>query len=280
MKQTVILDSTQISAFLECERIWQFAYRENLTLTAAAPKIPMAQGTYGHKLLELYYKAKASGCDTTAARLTALEFKLPEDFPFKQDSPEAQIVRKRFNEYIFTYLKGDITPINSEAIELGFSHKLYEDEYYLFILEGKIDLIGEIHGIKCFMDHKFQARRHDLYSKSVQFRNYALVTGYNTAVINYIRLTKEVTGETYQRSLASFTSHEMRCWKDALIGIFRRVADSIYEQPKPNWSACSGKYNYNCEFTSLCEELLPLDNSLIKAKKETLYQIKQEWKPW
>ena len=61
-KQILILDSTQIDAFLTCPQLWDYGQKQRLTPCTGAPTgEAMLMGTLGHKYLELYYKAKAEG---------------------------------------------------------------------------------------------------------------------------------------------------------------------------------------------------------------------------
>ena len=135
------------------------------------------------------------------------------------------------------------------------------------------------------MDHKFQLRSRDLYKKTIQFRNYALVMyetmGITTGIVNYVRLTKSVTKDTFKRELTQFNSLELAEWKRNLISIYDSIFDSIlivYEGIyDKNWSACSGKFGYPCDFTPLCEEY---NEDIKKAKQTQLYTVREEWKPW
>jgi hypothetical protein len=121
-------------------------------------------------------------------------------------------------------------------------------------------------------------RQHNLYKKTVQFRNYALATDKNMMIVNYIRMTKKVDKDTFRRDIASFTKPELGVWRGRLLQIYDQVAHAkrygTYEQ---RWSACSGRYSQQCPFTALCEEW---DTGLIESKKQTMYKIKEAFKPW
>ena len=58
-RQILVLDSSQIASMGECNQYWNLKYNENLT-SSNEIREDMAQGTYGHKLLELLlYKYRA-----------------------------------------------------------------------------------------------------------------------------------------------------------------------------------------------------------------------------
>lgn len=325
-KTTLILDSTQIDAFLTCPQMWKYGHDERLhPIPREGQKDTgeaMAMGTLGHKFLELYYKGKALdmsqqecikeaegfdpdmekcyNCSKPHGEHSKLNAICPIEFTersnkiintwnpikFPLGMPERAAVLQRFREYSYTYTNKDISPA---YVEIGFSHLLYEDNDVRFILEGRIDLIGKMGGQTLWADHKFQLRSRDLYKKSIQFRNYGLVMyetmGLNLGLVNYIRLTKGITKDTFKRDIISFSALDHIEWKKRLINIFFIIANRIatdarikYVEPlEKNWSACSGKFGYPCDFTPLCEEY---NQDVIEMKKKTLYQIREEWKPW
>lgn len=302
---------------MNCERLWKYGYDERLT-PLGRPEVGEAamMGTYGHKLLELYYESLAKGESQSAALESAVAFDPDREkcgcghtaeyhqqvdggllgtkclgctngqpcfnfvpVPFDLEKPKRSAVAQRFREYVYTYSHTDIVPKAPEYLEVGFSEKLYEDDERLYVLEGRIDFIGSYCGAEAVVDHKFQLRERDLYKKSIQFRNYALVTHTSLLLINYIRLAKGITNKTFQRVPATFIAQEHRWWRDELLKIFRRMELARSEGTRQNWSACSGKFGYECDFTNLCEPM-EQDETFIEAKKQALYTIKPVWKPW
>lgn len=319
MKTILTLDSSQIDTFLTCPQYWQYCYKENL-VPADLPTTKgkaMMMGTYGHKLLEIYYKAKSIGESQTNCIDQALAFDIDKETckcghshekhartleinncddcdcvqfqgePFPLEKPDREQVRKRFREYSYIYTQNDLRPTSPDHVEVGFSHKLYEDETNVFVLEGRIDIASAVlNGQQVWVDHKFQLSRHDLYLKSIQFRNYSLVLKETTGeqyfgLVNYIGFAKEIKKDTISRAVISFGPGELEWWKNELIKQFARIAATIVtyqpnEMPK-NWSACPGKYGYECDYTKLCNER---NNDVKEVMKKNLYTIRKEWKPW
>lgn len=321
MKKVVNLDSSQISAFLECPRKWYYSYARRLSHISGPPSEALVMGTYGHKLLELYYKKRAEGKSANDATDFAMAFEpeqetvcvhcknpfvlhyyegnnmqcelgtdsnifSPTPFPITDDA--RKLVKKRFHEYTRIYgFMTDVTPLDTESVELGFTHQVYEDEYFLFTLEGKIDVLGKLpDGTPCIMDHKFQMRKRDIYAKTVQFRNYSMVADMNLFIINYIRLTQKVDGTTFERKMNGFTKPEREQWKSYLIAVFKkmeRIIRASEQDPyfwlksdsEPNWDSCGGKFGYPCDFTSICEQ-----PDIAEVRINQLYHIREEWKPW
>jgi hypothetical protein len=345
-KFVLTLDSSQINSFLSCNVLWHYEYQKRLKLSSAAPNVPMDMGTYGHKLLEIIYRARAQGRSEDCALTEAFAYDIDketcrcshgqekhrtniqliaqrkhseteeeyakrcclitnigtpcqsiacpcqsfEPIEFPLPAVDRQFVRDRVLEY--TMIEGtaipELIPKSPEHVEVGFSHKLYEDQDKLYILEGRIDLLGQIAN-NCefgWADHKFQSRERSLYLKAIQFRNYSLVTGLSIGVINYIRFAKKVEKDkTFKREIISFSRAELISWESELIRIFAKVQNFIVNQQFPwflddsrNWSACAGRFGYPCEFTKLCENFN--QPQLIQLIEAAEYKTKPEWRPW
>ena len=316
-KFTLILDSSQINCFLECPTLWYYQYVKRLILPVAGEKddSSMDMGTYGHHLLAVYYRKRRLGisfndaveasfnfdidnhtcskcnCDVSNHKLIdsiklyecqqchncLLPAPAPKAFPLRQDL--RQKVKNRLREYFLKYQANDFTAVSPESVEVGFSEPIYEDSQNLFVLEGRIDLIGQQQGLDLLVDHKFQLRKHNLYKKSIQFRNYALIAKKLMLIINYVRLSDKANDDTLVRDIASFTVPELLDWKKKLIQIFFDIKEAIQTQNfDQNWSSCSGKYGYPCSFATLCEEV---NKDVVQLKERQLYEVKTSiWRPW
>jgi PD-(D/E)XK nuclease superfamily protein len=321
-KFTLVLDSSQIQTFLECPTRWQNQYVKRLVpqvFDLAGAQQAMNAGTYGHKLLDIYYRARARresldnamseafaydadkdqcecGCshfhhkriealniDECARCKKCLSYR-PKPFPL---DPETRLqVRNRFRDYCIKWMSNDIIPRSEEHVEIGFSERLFEDSDNLFVLEGRIDLLGSLQGLNVLVDHKFQVSTHWLYSNSVQFKNYAMVSHVPTLVINYVRLVKAIKPDSLYRDVINFSAPQLASWKHKLIGVFFDIKASIESNSyKQQWNACQGTYKtYDkntpnwCWFGALCEE----SNEQMRERKEKqLYAIqKNVWRPW
>lgn len=317
-KFTLVLDSSQISTYLECPMLWYYQNVKHLmpSFLSVQDTSPMNAGTYGHKLLDLYYRNRFRGLNLNDAAAAAFSYNPDTDScecgcsldshklipllnirechrckhcynfkakPFTLDMQTRIAVQNRLREYFYTYQSNDFSIPSQEYVEVGFSEPIFENDEDLFVLEGRIDLLPSLQGLDCIVDHKFQMRRHQLYSKSVQFRNYALVAKRKLLIINYIRLAKAASNENLVRELVNFTVPELLDWKQKLIHIFRRVKQTILDaengiQPVQNWSACPGRFNYQCNYTQLCEEP---QQAVRDLKEKQLYQINPNpWRPW
>lgn len=306
-RQVVIMDSTQLSTFFECEQKNDYEHTQSLVqINHANPaltfQVPdkIAAGSLGHKYLEIYYKILGTTQDPAEAARIALEFdpdkadKIDPEFPLSAEL--RQKVRNRFIDYLGFYSRDYTVAIKSKhtigvkngmladiavpepLVEQGFSYGLLDTAEYLFVLEGRLDFIGHTHGELLWMDHKWQLRQRDLYPKSIQFRNYCLATGLSLGVINYIRLHDKQSKTTFVRDTVSFSPAEMYAWKQELIEMFIHVAKvQASGEFALNRSACPGKFGYPCNYTSLCDTYNPRERAALKARDFTKGR---EWKPW
>src|SRR5690348_15830065 len=96
----------------------------------------------------------------------------PPVVDFRIDALLSQQVKTRFREYCYTYINNDVIPASPEHVEVGFSEVVYESASRLYLLEGRIDIMGTLQGLNTIVDLKFQGRTRELYKKSIQFRNY------------------------------------------------------------------------------------------------------------
>ena len=279
-KTTLVLDSTQISQFLTCPTMWKLHNLELLELNGFG-KSAMDMGTYGHSLLEHYYKLVAGGIDETGARDAALKGPEPVD---KLSSIEIGTVRKTFMYYCERYKGCDFQPSSPDSVEVGFSYKLFEDENRLYLLEGKMDghsfgpSVGMFDNQRMFIDHKFQLRAHQLYNKRIQFRNYALATNSLYGMINYIRFHKNPTEDTFVREVIPFSRQELELWREKLIRVYDRLAENVNKGMFPqNWASCEGYYGRPCQYTLICEQDIPMVQENVKQMR---YHQIEKWRPW
>lgn len=288
MKKTLILDSTQIHRYLECPRAWFLKHTKFLELNGSE-NVPLHMGSYGHVILENYYKKRASGIPM----LVALEESL--NLPARNlDEDSIQTVKRIIVSYVNHYGANDFIPASPDSVEVGFSYVVHEDEDRLYILEGKLDshslpMVGSMNGHRTFMDHKFQMRERELYKRRIQFNNYALATDSIQCVVNYIRFHKNLRDNTFVRQVHTYSRPELAAWRKRLIQIYDVIQSSMDEDDMDgswfmsgyakNEAACEGKFGYPCEFSSICEEEYngPMVQQNVIDRK--FHKI-EEWKPW
>lgn len=311
-RTTLVLDSSQISVLMDCEERWRLLQIEQIIridpfnpLETLRPSDAISMGLLFHKLLEIY-NGNSFRLGTTGAMHLALCFDPnAADVQDEHQYPlEPKLITKvfdRFKDYLIHWSTQrdryqvsfrnkpiiKVHPITGmpfdsieqvPLVEQGFSFPLLDTPEFLFVLEGRIDFIGHCENEPLWMDHKTQARAHNLYKKSIQFRNYALATGFPFGVIDYIRLTEKIDKTTFVREPISFSPLEMIHWKQELIEFYVKTAHHIERNELSlNRGACGNSFGSPCQFTSICEEYNPTMREQIKKDQFTKRKV---WKPW
>lgn len=285
---TIALDSSQLVKKIKCDELWNLSGRQHLVLSGMKTG-PMDNGTVFHKLLELYYIERFKLPIYDAAQEALVKF-LPSKESTLVDDDTRLFLIKRFREYVMHYASSDFIPLRIEgipSIELGFSNVFYEDEYRKFIIEGKIDLLTSYRDDLSFVDHKTQGRAMNIYPYTPQFLTYAMVTKSKKAVINIIRLHKELDKDTFMRVPITFAPHQISRWQSQVMKQFLEVYTVLIKSEatgtapdfEQNFGECGGAFNSNpCQFTTLCE-LGDKESDIYKNLKQFKYH-ERVWIPW
>jgi len=274
---SLALDSSQIVSFMECPQKWAYSYKMNLEPKERSHEA-FSKGTIIHGLLERYYRFLDQGFDK--AQGLAVE-------SFKDERKDLGVSNETFVALVSRFLlycqlhKDDLVPLvhnGKKCIELGFSLPLVDTPDFLFVLEGRIDLGAQFDNFVVVVDHKSQSRHSKFYSHAIQFLNYCLALNTSRMMVNVIGLQDKFKPDYIFRQLFYYSPEKLRQWKEKLILIFYRIADSIaHEEFIRNESQCPGKYNYPCDFCKICEETDPeIVSNIIRIK----YKEREPWTPW
>jgi hypothetical protein len=276
---SLALDSTQISALLTCPRQWKYAYRDSIVHRYQKTEA-IDWGSIFHALIEFYYNALKDGYKWDEAQCDTLKVL---DGICKEVKTILSKEDKKFIEQRFIYWVQRWTATNQELkileVEKGFSIPILDNENFFFVLEGRIDMIGENkQGIKMWMDHKTQDSARDLYDHSIQFLNYSYATGLSYGIIDYITWAQTINDKTFRRQLLHYSPEKLRQWKSRLLTYFYKATNLIISNHyEKNESQCGGKFNSPCEFTQLCEETSEhVRQGLIQIN----YMEREKWLPW
>lgn len=311
---TLALDSSNIQSYLTCPRMWHFKYVNNYR--KVRPKKALDLGTFTHYLLELYYRNPGKlqeilGEVIHAKQVGSIEplveafSTLPAGYQKDPGDPEFPVLELEPSEYLelcskmqmySEYYSGrDFKLAVKDGVkgaEVGFAINLFSGEIegvdrpVDFIFEGRIDLLVELvlNGSPlCWVDHKTQQRKVDLYGKKIQFRGYDLALNHENdnfgyGMINYFGLQKSTTkpNERFRRELINFSPVARVEFKKFLI---EKVFTPIVKNPvgfrDPNFGSCSGAFeSHPCDFVSACESPNPT-LTLIQNFVEV-----EPWRPW
>lgn len=292
-KQVIALDASKIRSVLTCEEQFKLHYVENLRKTNLYldTKHRYAdKGTLVHELLAIFYTLRALQPKVDRwkhSRVTWNLFKknkLIEKAGF--DKEFEQLVYERFMQYMAQHSLWDFVPLVKNGVvgvETPFAVRLYEDDDKIFILEGRIDLLGYDSRGNGFCDHKTQERIGNLYERKIQFLCYALASTFNHGTINYFGLAKDYkAGMTLRRKLLYIPQDHIDWWKDYLITqVYPRMYDLSYGIKKfaRNPNACAGDFEkFQCPYTMICESFK--DKERQELIKKQFYEVVPRWSPW
>lgn len=280
---TIRADNSQIKEFVYCPRSWYYKYILNLR-----PKGPMSpyldKGTIFHHLVDFYYNAIGSGMTADDAYKYTIDLfkrKLKaKEIPTDLSREELIFMASRFYNYYAHYsISGDYMPLiinGKPQVEIGFSIVILDNKYFLFVLEGKIDLITQSW---FFVDHKTQAKRYDHYNYDPQWLTYGIATGCTKVVVNYVGLQQKLDVDTFRRVPFSFTKEKLDQYKEYLQGQFFKMANCIQNQSFPTeYANCGNKYNKVCEYHRIDESVDPSERKLNLLAFYTNNTPK--WEPW
>lgn len=274
-KLILALDSQALSTFKLCPRKYFLNFESNLETLKKSPALNT--GTLVHKILAHYYRARASEREFTKQQLLQIGQKVVMRSALTQEEKFFHI--RKFCEYVSTE-KPHFVPL---GVEKGFSKILYEDNYTLFVYEGRIDLVGTYANTLCWMDHKSQSREYALYKNTDQFLGYSWAIGSTLGFINYYGLQEsKKANECFHVETIYHQRELISQWRLEAIQTFREIAGRARDMKyfQRNRSACNaGKFG-DCQFLRLCDnewaggEIL---NGLVKIHYK---ERDKKWKAW
>lgn len=299
-KIIITLDSSQIKEFMNCKHKWQYAYNERLRYWNSDTKA-LDKGTFVHKLLETFYTLRTLNPNenrfTTQSTVVEL-FKAGKlGRAAGLDKDEVKLIMERFLQYVMKWSAYDFIPQKRNGVpgvELGFSKVLAEYPDYVFIVEGKIDLIAKTHlgGYDCFVDNKTTGYwlNNNYYAQKPQFRTYAWATGFNYGMVNYFKLDAKYDEDfTFRRQLIYHSDENIKEWELELLDLYydvldvmlmnslEKVSDVKASMLKWNRGACGGKWETKpCAYTMICDN----PRNLRSAIKQSYYVTVPKWSPW
>lgn len=295
-KIIITLDSSQMRSFMTCEQQWARQYIMNLRFHREQ-SIYADKGSFVHKLLELFYVLRTLNPkeDRFKTQRTVIAlWKSGKLFKANGlDKETEKFIIERFIQYVMRWIAYDFIPQQRNGVpgvEIGFSKVLLETNDFIFVVEGKIDLLSKtVQGFDCFVDNKTQEQMKDLYRYKIQFLTYAWATGFKWAYINYFRLQKTYDPDTtFRRELIYFQDWQIQKWEDKMYKIFQRILDvmndnRITDQNKllpemfeQNLNSCAGPDEKRpCYFTLLCE-----NPEHEKGLTTVYYKKVPKWRPY
>lgn len=226
-KQIFIIDSSQLSDWNTCHYKYflKHIFYEGLGLSPITREHSLDMGSLIHELLRVYYFLKKNG-GIEHEKIVESCIKQGRFFSSKSSDLSAEDISfalKLFQEYCTYYETEQWIP---QEIELPFVEKAFEDENYLFLIQGRVDLIVRIPTLpdNIIIDHKTRSRMRPESKLDNQKIIYSKFLGIDTFIINKFGLLK--TGDSknkFQREVISYSKDYIEEWYKEFILILKEV---------------------------------------------------------
>lgn len=261
-KKLVKISSHALSDYQKCAR--RFYYSIVRKISPKKYHRAFNRGTVMTKMLEEYYTYKATGGQFDPFYVLGLSQKHVD--PSELSDDDKQLISRVFFQYCGHYKNEEWEPV---ASDLPFSIILYEDDDYLFIYEGTMDLVikhmldSDKHIV---VDHKTYSKFDSIYPINNQAIGYCHAMKTDTFIYNYVGLTQaKKPSDNFVREIKKYKKQDISSWRETTIKWFKRIADDSDYDKSYN---CQGKYGV-CGMAPLCE--CPFDSAreeLIRTKYE------------
>lgn len=271
-KKCLVLNSHSLSSYQACPEAYHLGTVQNLESREFYK--PFRRGSAIAEIMEVYYKAVRDKCLTAKLVLELAEtvfVNAPE-----LEMADKNLIVTRFLQYYKFYQNCTWQPIAME-VEAAFSRIIHEDEKYIFIYEGRPDLVVRLSNRDStilVVDHKMQSRKTELYHHTNQGKGYCWALGARFFVYNIFGFIE--TGKPadwFRRPSTSFSPEQIELWKQDTIKWYYKIAED--EEYQRSWQ-CEKKYGL-CSFHKLCEQAhLP---NVVQGIKERLYKPR-EYQSW
>lgn len=273
-KQTVIIDSQILTAYMRCSR--EFDFRFIQLLTQQDKDENLETGSLIHVMLKIYYTLKRSMKFTHEECVNiSIELSRPVSVTMNLDQFYTEELTEHFKSYAKFYSNESWIPLN---VEEPFSFILYEDEELRIIYFGVMDLYIENFGQKYPVDHKTERRKSDPLELDNQFLGYCAATGSNVLYVNKIGLQKTLKPEEkYRRIPLSYTPARIAEWKSVAVWYAKEYLLSLQEHVfPPRYTSCL-RYGKKCQYYVLCNS----DAGEIRDWKAQENFVKgEQWNPY
>lgn len=278
-KLTLILDSSQLTDAQNCPRADLFSRVQNWEPKDS--KLALTKGGFFHDALKIYYEMKRDGAKF-ADISTKVQQYYNESLPELSAAPGVEttdllLTLRRLLEYI-KHDWNTRTDWKILAVEQGFSVKLYEDTFCLYIYEGRIDLVAEIAGRRCVIDHKTQSMKYDWPTYSNQIMGYCYAADARYAMYNYIGLQQDVGDNTFRAQLDSFRADQIERWRKDTIAAYDEILfNTLFNRFNRRRSGCIDRFGF-CRFYDVCKA--STEQGELQILQQSFKKREKPWRAW
>ena len=226
-KQIFVIDSSQLNDWDLCHYKYYLKYiiENGMGLHPIQREHSLDIGTVVHELLRVYYLLKRNG-GITHDKIVQSCIKRGRIFVSQSSDLSAEdieFVLYLFKEYCSYYENEQWIPLD---IELPFVEKAFEDENYLFLVQGRIDLVVKIPSQPdpIIVDHKTRSRIKEESKLDNQKIIYSKFLGINTFLVNKFGLLKTKSNkERFQRDPVSYTEDYIEEWYEEFVKTLKEI---------------------------------------------------------
>lgn len=281
-KQIIVIDASQLNTLQSCDEQLRLQYILNLRPLQKAEALE--KGDLVHTILEAYYRAlrlrrlKMHGFEQyTRAQIVDKSCQVGAVLApsLQLDMATAFNVISNVRDYFNFYSSDGWEPL---FIEMGFSKIIFEDEDFIFVYEGKVDLVTEVAGGNqpdCIVDHKSASRSKTPHPLNNQFLGYCWALEKRNVVKNEIGFQSSYgPKDRFKRFLMSYNEAIIEEWRENTIGWIQRFILSHHTgKYLRNFTSCD-KWS-GCQFSELCY----CAPDARQWKMDTRYVKGEKWSP-
>lgn len=311
-KTSIILDATVLSSLMNCGRLTNFRFNQNLTDINGKGNA-FECGSIVHKYLEVYYQSKINGLNNqlshslgyTAAQLYiqgcpfCTNFKSSDeqhspscnhkinDYPgvtntpkeINKDDPQSKYkigwswVLDTIEQYNEFYKNDHWIPLFTETVK---GKILYEDDEIRILWKAKLDLGVDTNQGIFPVDHKTMKQNRDSISLNNQFMGQCHIMGTRSAIINKIGFQKTLpANEKFTREMKSYESSQLIEWQSEILPYYAKLL-LVYNETgywPPNFSNCQTKYGLCDYYEHVCSQPMSSRESNLKL----YFKVTEPW---
>lgn len=309
-KQNIIFDATVLSTLMGCGRLTNFSFNLNLQPMGGKSN-SLEVGSIVHKVLEVYYKNKIGGMNTSDAIQHGMaagelwirgckyctDFEPTSELPkpscshpineypgVKNTPPDSTTSPKNLvgwrnaldtcTQYFDRWKNDHWVPIDIEVVK---GEILYEDDNIRILWKAKLDGIFDTNQGIYPVDHKTSKARRKRIKLNNQFKGQCLLMKTRNVFINSIGFqTSLKPEEKFTREAMSYSAASLLEWQGEILPYYAyqllQFAESGYWPP--NFDHCETKYG-TCKFLQVCEA----DPNMREEELKLHYVVGPEWNP-
>lgn len=271
-RKVIAVDSQMLNTHASCNRKFDLYHIQNWRPGQVGE--PLERGDLVHVILAEYYRARMRGKTELPEMLSvAIEAGRNRALDLALTPEEA--------EYIIRVSVENLAHWHQDGwkvlfVEQPFSKVIFEDEDYVFLYEGIMDLGVETFFGPMVVDHKSGKRREDPHKLSNQFMGYSWAADLPNVMINRVGMQKSLkTADKFQRQHISYAKELISEWRTNTIHEIKKMAfNAKHNLWTPNFTSCD-KFG-GCLFEEVCE----VAPAMRPYKIEARFYKGEPWSPY